>query len=157
MTKRVEERDRPSDTDVAWGRLENPVAGLTCLHPLARKPNVANCSVSLSSSKCSSLSWYFYLLIKSSVMWFGSDGVGQRSGGSGPEPTAEKDFLKHLWCKNVVLLKLGDGIRGQKELPRDCEERLGSWGPEGVGWVKARLSSQKDFCGLKRTHEILEA
>ena len=29
---------------------------------------------------------------------------------------AKKEFLRHLWCKKVILLKHGDRTRGQKEL-----------------------------------------
>ena len=34
---------------------------------------------------------------------FGCDVV--LSGGGGPELTAEKEFLRRLWCKKVILLK----------------------------------------------------
>ena len=35
---------------------------------------------------------------------------------------AKKEFLRHLWCKKVVLLKHGDRTRGQKELHWGHEE-----------------------------------
>ena len=35
---------------------------------------------------------------------------------------AKKEFLRHLWCKMVVLSKHGDRTGRQKELP--------PWGPE---------------------------
>ena len=34
----------------------------------------------------------------------------------------QKEFLRCLGSKKVVLLKHGDGTRGQKELYWDCEE-----------------------------------
>ena len=37
----------------------------------------------------------------------------------------KKEFLRHLWCKMVLLLKHGDRIHGQEELlPRVHEEQL---------------------------------
>ena len=45
------------------------------------------------------------------LMWFGV--LGFRADG--------QEFLRHLWCKKVVLLKDEDGARGQKDLA-DYEE-----------------------------------
>ena len=53
-----------------------------------------------------------------------------------------KEFLRRLCCKMVVLLKHGDKTRGQEELlPRDCEEHLDYilW-----GW-RIKGSSKKIF------------
>ena len=37
----------------------------------------------------------------------------------------KKEFLRHLWCKMVVLLKAGDRTRGQGELlSQACDGRL---------------------------------
>ena len=45
-----------------------------------------------------------------------------RFGGVRSEPTTKKEFLKHLWCKMVVLLKPGDRTPGQEELlSQACE------------------------------------
>ena len=42
-----------------------------------------------------------------------------------PELIAEKEFLRCLWCKMVVVLKHRGRTRGQKDLlPWDCEEWL---------------------------------
>ena len=35
---------------------------------------------------------------------------------------AKKEFLRHLWCKKVVLLKHGDRTGGQKEVHWGREE-----------------------------------
>ena len=53
-----------------------------------------------------------------------------------PELTTKKEFLRHLWCKVVVLLKHRDRIRGQEEwLPPglwgEADYIPGSW--EGFG------------------------
>ena len=43
----------------------------------------------------------------------------------GPELKANKESLRQLWCKNVILLKHSDRTPGQEELlPRDYEGQL---------------------------------
>ena len=67
----------------------------------------------------------------------------------------KKEFLRHLWCK-MVLLKHGDRIPGQEEwFPRACEEWPIIY--PGVGGSKQRGRFQKDFHMLRRTYKILEA
>ena len=62
----------------------------------------------------------------------------------------KKEFLRHLWCKTVVLLKQGDRTCGQKELlPRGCEGWLIII--LGVGGGKVNGDFQKNFHKLKRT------
>ena len=61
------------------------------------------------------------------------------SGGEGPEPMAKEEFLRHLWCKKVVLLK-----QGQKELHWGCEEWL-IIHPE-VGGAKGKREVSKRTC-----------
>ena len=39
----------------------------------------------------------------------------------GSEPTAKKEFLRHLRCTKVVFLKHRDRTRGQKELHGGCD------------------------------------
>ena len=48
--------------------------------------------------------------------------MGFWSGDGGPELTAKKGFLRHLWYKKVILLKHRDRTHGQKELHWGCEE-----------------------------------
>ena len=68
---------------------------------------------------------------------------------------AEKEFLRCLWYKMVVLLKHGDRTHGQEELFGDCEERLITY--LGVGGGRVEGNFYKDFHMLKTTHRILKA
>ena len=47
----------------------------------------------------------------------------------GAESRANKEFLRYLWCKKVLLLKHEMGPLGKKELLCGCEsgEILSSW------------------------------
>lgn len=66
-----------------------------------------------------------------------------------PEPTAKKEFSKTSLVQKVILLKHGDRIRGQKELPQTLQrDWLYAW---ELGEVKSRGSFQRDFHVLKKT------
>ena len=67
------------------------------------------------------------------------------------EQTAKKDFLKHLWCKKVVLLKHRDRTHGQKELHQSHEEWLIIYFQVERGLGKALVS--KEF-GSKVTRTL---
>ena len=68
----------------------------------------------------------------------------------------DQEFLRHLWCKTVVLLKHRDRMGGQKELlPQDTEGRLIIY--LGVGGGMKKWKFPNDFCMVERTYKILEA
>ena len=74
-------------------------------------------------------------------------------GGVRSRADVEKEFLRPLWCKTVVLLKHGERIRAQKEW-HQC------WGgadtPLKGGGGKEREGFQKNFPMLRKTYKILE-
>lgn len=66
-----------------------------------------------------------------------------------------KEFLRQLGCKKVVLLKQGDRTCGKEELPGDCEERLIIH--LGVGRDKVQGKFPEVFAHGKEDSWILEA
>ena len=74
-------------------------------------------------------------------------------GGARSRADAEKEFLRPLWCKTVVLLKHRDRIRAQKERHQCCG---GTDTPLEGGGGKEREGFQKNFPMLKKTYKIQE-
>ena len=67
----------------------------------------------------------------------------------------KKEFSRHLWCKMVVLVKLGDRTHGQEELlHQGCEGWLVIYPRTGEGKEKGDF---KRIFMLRRTYKILEA
>lgn len=68
------------------------------------------------------------------------------------ELTTKKQFLRHVWCKIVVLLKQGDRTGGQKELHWAYEEQLIIFYLFGGGKLKRRFSYPKE--DLRDTRDL---
>ena len=73
--------------------------------------------------------------------------------------TAKKEFLRHLWCKKLVLLKHRDRPKGRKScctgVVRGADYILGSWGRSGkrrfskeFSWAKVDLQDAMEALPL---------
>ena len=89
-----------------------PITSLLALQPLSLTRGLSCILLRVKSQKLVFLLFQF-LGLKVSLLLSCSDEVLEYRG---PEWTTKKEFLRRLWCRMVVLLKLGDRSCGQEKL-----------------------------------------